>query len=751
MAGVGGPTALPLLESDELPHEATLTTDLPLSDAMAVIFPHAPSHLRPESAPPPKPSASQERDDPGVSSSATKNTEEEVEPGMKTSVKNLYRAHPNHPWDEWVPDNVDLNPEPTSSFKQFALVVRYETREEDRPTLSLHSVSIQSPLIKDRLGVVFDSYKGIATTLKRLKFRAPFHEFFYRWDRFEQSIREEKDELVLRHMKLLYGVISPEIRPHIESVQDLLSNNVITFDYLWALFEPGTEVYTILDEQHRMYGLVSSKYEQSSQNRTEFKLTCRYIDCDGSNFGYVSTSLAIDDFDNVKPIPELSVLPSHLHPRIKAIRAELTERGRKFEQLNGFHYKAYSGFCVMNQSYFCGSKKRNIDAGRIIIDTRMYATYNPDKVPSLQSLSGTVEGPTAPGLGFAGDEDDFVAMPPMYQSMMSSIPPPMPLPPLPAPPPPPPPPPAILPGMLSMPRYTEFVGSTTLTEEQYALCTPIVRGYCLPTKQWVQFYVDNVRDIEWSDEAFKKLVLPLDYKKVIWAFVDSQLALSDHFDDVVQGKGQGVILLLTGEPGVGKTLTAESLAEEMRRPLYSMSAGELGNEADEVERNLQRALEISTKWGAVLLLDECDVFLEKRSAADIQRNMLVSVFLRLLEYYRGVLLLTTNRISAFDPAFESRIHLTIEYPKLDFTSRLHVWGTFVRPHDESSQYASNITERELEKLAAEEMNGRQIKNVVKTARLLAAREGRKLALEDVETVLRIKRGCSLGAQNNGLY
>ncbi|KAK0612719.1 Replication factor C large subunit [Lasiodiplodia hormozganensis] len=741
MAGVGGPTALSPLQSDELPHETTLKIDLPLSNAMAAVFPHAPSHVKPQSAFPSRPSASQGQDDPGVSSGASKHTDEEVELGMKTSVKNLYRDHKSLSWDEWVPDNVDLNAEATSSWKQFALVVRYEMLE-DRPSLSLHSISIQSPVIKDRLGVVFDSYKGIATTLKKLTFRAPFHEFFYRWDRFEQSIEDEKDEFALGHMKLLYGVISPEIKPHIERVQDFLINNVITFDYLWALFEPGIEAYTSMDGQHRLYGLVSSSYEQVSQKSTDFILACRYIDCDGSGFGYVSTSLAINEFDNVKPIPELSVLPSHLHPRMKAIRAELTERGRKFEQLNGFHYKAYSGFCIMNRSFFGGSNKRNIDAGRIIVDTKMYATYNSGNIPALKSLSGALDGPTAPVL-----EDDDIALPhpgPMYRAMMS-MPPPAPLPPF-----PPPLPPPIPPIMGSMSRVTEFVGSTTLTEEQYALCTPMVRGYCLPTKQWVQFYVDNVRDIEWNDEAFKKLVLPLDYKKVIWAFVDSQLALGDKFDDVVQGKGQGVILLLTGEPGVGKTLTAESLAEEMRRPLYSMSAGELGHEADEVERNLQRALEISTKWGAVLLLDECDVFLEKRSAADIQRNMLVSVFLRLLEYYRGVLLLTTNRISAFDPAFESRIHLTIEYPKLDFTSRLHVWGTFVRPHDESSQYASNITERELEKLAAEEMNGRQIKNVVKTARLLAAREGRKLALEDVETVLRIKRGSLLGVQNNGL-
>lgn len=180
----------------------------------------------------------------------------------------------------------------------------------------------------------------------------------------------------------------------------------------------------------------------------------------------------------------------------------------------------------------------------------------------------------------------------------------------------------------------------------------------------------------------------------------------------------------------------------MKKPLYSLSAGELGNEAGEVEGNLQKVLELSTKWGAVLLIDECDVFMVKRSTSDIKRNQLVSVFLRLLEYYQGVMLLTTNRIDSFDPAFESRIHLTIDYPKLDLASRLHVWKTFIglTESNGSGASATDITEQDLQQLAKEELNGRQIKNIVKTARLLAAGDREALGLDHIETVLRVKRG-----------
>lgn len=207
-----------------------------------------------------------------------------------------------------------------------------------------------------------------------------------------------------------------------------------------------------------------------------------------------------------------------------------------------------------------------------------------------------------------------------------------------------------------------------------------------------------------------------------------------------------MIMLLSGEPGTGKTLTSESVSEAMRKPLYSMSAGELGLTAEEVEQNLSRVLELSKKWSAVLLLDECDVFLERRSSSDLHRNKLVSVFLRLLEYYQGVMFLTTNRASSFDPAFESRIDLTLHYPDLDFASRLKVWRTFVQPGSDKT----SVTESEIATLAEESMNGRQIKNVVKTSRLLASRDKVPLQLEHVETVLRVKRGERAYHVQNGI-
>jgi hypothetical protein len=98
--------------------------------------------------------------------------------------------------------------------------------------------------------------------------------------------------------------------------------------------------------------------------------------------------------------------------------------------------------------------------------------------------------------------------------------------------------------------------------------------------------------------------------------------------------------------------------------------------------------------------------------------------------------LTTNRISDFDAAFESRIHLTIHYPALDTASRLHIWKTFVRVGNSENQ----LSDRDLETLAKNEINGRQIKNIVKTGRLLSKQQTFPLAMKHIETVLKVKKG-----------
>jgi len=134
--------------------------------------------------------------------------------------------------------------------------------------------------------------------------------------------------------------------------------------------------------------------------------------------------------------------------------------------------------------------------------------------------------------------------------------------------------------------------------------------------------------------------------------------------------------------------------------------------------------------------------MEARSARDLDRNKLVAIFLRLLEYFEGIMFLTTNRLENMDAAFESRIHLTLNFTDLDKTSRKQVWSTFLNRSAQAKD--SNVgvgafSDGDLDKLSKEKLNGRQIKNVLKTAQLLASKYDEGLGMGHLETVLRLRR------------
>ena len=104
----------------------------------------------------------------------------------------------------------------------------------------------------------------------------------------------------------------------------------------------------------------------------------------------------------------------------------------------------------------------------------------------------------------------------------------------------------------------EKISLKSLTSDQLLLCSASLKGYSLKNKKWLTFYIGSVLDIEYNEGAFESLVLPEDHKELILALAESQVQHRDSFDDVIQGKGKGMIMLLSGPPGVGKTLTAES-------------------------------------------------------------------------------------------------------------------------------------------------------------------------------------------------
>ncbi|KAK9414655.1 putative AAA+ ATPase domain-containing protein [Seiridium unicorne] len=198
----------------------------------------------------------------------------------------------------------------------------------------------------------------------------------------------------------------------------------------------------------------------------------------------------------------------------------------------------------------------------------------------------------------------------------------------------------------------------------------------------VEFAVAHVGALEWSDCSFTDVKISDTQKKAIHALTKTYLnrEAGDGLQVLVQGKGHGIKFLLYGPPGIGKALTAETLTETFNAPPYTVrvkhlnflsvffadeagARGQIGVEHTRVEKYLKSIFKIASRWKAILLLDEADVFLAERTT-DPHINALVSVFSRELERYEGILFLTTNRMQTFNAAILSRIHLALKYEPL---------------------------------------------------------------------------------------
>lgn len=242
----------------------------------------------------------------------------------------------------------------------------------------------------------------------------------------------------------------------------------------------------------------------------------------------------------------------------------------------------------------------------------------------------------------------------------------------------------------------------------------------------------------WNKEVFKHLVADDKTKELVQALVANRIS-AERNTDLIQGKGNGLIMLLHGGPGTGKTFTAESVAEMAEKPLYPVTCGDIGTEPEQVEKYLESVLHMGKIWDCVVLLDEADVFLEERSMADLTRNALVSVFLRVLEYYDGILILTSNRVGTFDEAFKSRIQLALHYPSLTKSQRCRIWKNFIERLKslEEPDIDFDDIECDVVELANEELNGRQIRNAITIGRQLARFQGKALSYQHLSHVINV--------------
>lgn len=268
------------------------------------------------------------------------------------------------------------------------------------------------------------------------------------------------------------------------------------------------------------------------------------------------------------------------------------------------------------------------------------------------------------------------------------------------------------------------------------MCSPVVFGFSFGNKAWCRMLAKDIQDIKFSENAFDDLIIPQENKDIFVASLTHDMPSLDAISD----KGAGKIFLLYGAPGVGKTMTAESVAEFLQKPLYFVSVGELGVKPEELEHSLNKVMKVATSWDAIILLDEVDVFAVKRDGASIERNAMTAIFLRMLERYSGVMFMTTNLLNNLDDAFISRATAVIKYNDLETADRIKIWnGLFDKVEKLGEVKISPSLRMDINKVASYNLNGRIIKNIVRLAYSLALSKGEDLSLNHIETALDLRQ------------
>lgn len=205
---------------------------------------------------------------------------------------------------------------------------------------------------------------------------------------------------------------------------------------------------------------------------------------------------------------------------------------------------------------------------------------------------------------------------------------------------------------------------------------PVIKVFDLRAHEFLWVHADNLTPYVYDKSLRDKLVLPSTHRDLLDVLTTD---IGAFVDDFIEGKSAGNVILCKGVPGVGKTLTAEVYAELIERPLYSIHSGELGTTPEAIEKNLRVIFQRGKRWGCVLLLDEADVFVVRRGSS-IEQNAIVAEFLRTLEYFDGLLFMTTNRPDDIDEAIISRCAAVIDYapPCPDDTAA--IWRVMAAQH-----------------------------------------------------------------------
>ncbi|VUC31567.1 unnamed protein product [Clonostachys rosea] len=431
-------------------------------------------------------------------------------------------------------------------------------------------------------------------------------------------------ETTVSHLEQLLHEVDKVQNAAVEAEYERYSSGMATFDMLWKLFKPGTVVYADADGvilagrvKLLVWGHGSIEMSGPDDPYQTVEVIMWYLDHDGTFINRRSHSVVIQRFHGQKPIRQLPVYPEKYYPDYKKHREKRIERGEKFIRLVSNHHALCNYNGMVSYDDETPYKKQNYRAyqGQLIVDPEQHYREEGWSEDALWLDEGDVRENTT------GTElKSFIRLNPIQKSTKDL-------------------------------RF--FFG-----EDQLFLLPEWLRSFTIAIhgiRKWDERDKNILHTLKLEPEQNKELLQSMTY--VPSAYDNSLDDLDcDWSPELIEHKGKGRIIILHGVPGVGKTYTVECMAEWSDRE---------GLDAETLEIRLDSYLRRAERWKAIVLLDEADVYMTARNSLQVVSDTaIVSVFLRALEYFSGIMFLTTNRVHAIDQAVINRALLIMEYKPL---------------------------------------------------------------------------------------
>jgi SpoVK/Ycf46/Vps4 family AAA+-type ATPase len=259
------------------------------------------------------------------------------------------------------------------------------------------------------------------------------------------------------------------------------------------------------------------------------------------------------------------------------------------------------------------------------------------------------------------------------------------------------------------------------------------------SKNKVTVFIDDLKDVHFLDESPSRLVMESEKRTLLLSLVESHLnqMIEDQVPPIQRRPGildreKGLTLLLHGGPGTGKTFAATFVAELVKCPLLSDTIGI--RDSSSVERKLSKLFQLAQRWLAILVLENADAFLTQRSRNEAGFSA-VTLAIRSMDSYTGILILTTSRVGDLDEAVWSYTDLAINFPPLRGERLQKVWGHSISEY--KVKYYSRIMDfiEDICKTEGLEVNGRDIRNITLAAQNLAKHQHKFLEVQHIQAVL----------------